>query len=95
MKHFIFTLILLTTFPLIACPNGAIVTDRAYRDAIAAEIRKNKEWSKYKIDRIGSTMNEYDVTLRNGNEEIQLKFKGSPTSDCQAEVQLLSSQKIK
>ena len=81
------------TLPAAACPKGTIVTDRAYRDAINAEISKNKEWSKYKIDRIGSTMNEYDVTLRNGKEEIELKFKGTATSDCQALVELISSQK--
>ena len=95
MKTFLIAISLITTTPVWACRSGAMVTDRAYRDAIAAEVNKNKEWSKYKIDRIGSTMNEYDVTLRNGKEEIQLKFRGNPTSDCKAQVELISSQKTK
>jgi hypothetical protein len=95
MKTFLIAILLITTASGWACRTGALVTERAYRDAITAEVNKNKEWSKYKIDRIGSTMNQYDVTLRNGKEEIQLKFKGSPTTDCQAQVELLSSQKTK
>jgi len=87
LRAAIFSLALvLPTSQARACKRTAEAGEAGFRVAVLKEIKSDKQWSGFKVEKIKHDLNVFEVHLKSSSDERVVKFEAVGEGDCQIVV---------